>query len=297
MNEYEQGGFSVEALAVPSDPFVEAHAEEIRRLATRSSTDIVDIGKRLILVKQRVGRGAWLPWLNAEFGWSDETANRFMRVATTFGEIPQLVGFGPSALYLLASPSTPAEVRQHFVTQAESGEPVRYSDVRDAIQAARPEPLPQHVIEASVPCEDCGELFSEEVWHCAECDHHWPLGRDSCQNCHMTERPLDLDDHRRQREREARRGQAKAEQAMGDAILSRVMSPRTQDAVLRAAFSTAVVGAHRNLISLNPERIADVLDAGDAERARRFVDTLDTWSGQLRSALGRGIRLVGKEGA
>lgn len=31
---------------------------------------------------------------------------------------------------------------------------------------------------------DCGEIFDIEVWHCAECDHHWASPeQDGCKNC------------------------------------------------------------------------------------------------------------------
>jgi len=29
----------------------------------------------------------------------------------------------------------------------------------------------------------CGERFTAQVWHCVECDHHWPIERDTCWNC------------------------------------------------------------------------------------------------------------------
>lgn len=34
-----------------------------------------------------------------------------------------------------------------------------------------------------------GEEFSERVWHCQECSHHWPMDRDKCWNCHNGKRP------------------------------------------------------------------------------------------------------------
>ena len=36
---------------------------------------------------------------------------------------------------------------------------------------------------------DCDEAFSEEVWHCPICAHHWPMGKDQCGNCHEGEPP------------------------------------------------------------------------------------------------------------
>jgi predicted RNA-binding Zn-ribbon protein involved in translation (DUF1610 family) len=32
-------------------------------------------------------------------------------------------------------------------------------------------------------CPHCGKAFSEEVWHCPKCDHHWPPSVQKCKNC------------------------------------------------------------------------------------------------------------------
>ena len=49
-------------------------------------------------------------------------------------------------------------------------------------------------------CRGCGEHFDAKVWHCKKCDHHWPMHRDQCLNCHrqgrvgcfVTEKVTDL---------------------------------------------------------------------------------------------------------
>jgi hypothetical protein len=33
-------------------------------------------------------------------------------------------------------------------------------------------------------CLLCEDLFDAFVWHCPICDHHWPLRRIDCWNCH-----------------------------------------------------------------------------------------------------------------
>ena len=35
-------------------------------------------------------------------------------------------------------------------------------------------------------------MFSEPVWHCQGCDHHWSLDRDTCGNCHQAMPPTPL---------------------------------------------------------------------------------------------------------
>lgn len=39
-------------------------------------------------------------------------------------------------------------------------------------------------------CPDCKEKFHHKVWHCPTCDHHWGMNRESCQNCHGSDRRL-----------------------------------------------------------------------------------------------------------
>lgn len=36
-------------------------------------------------------------------------------------------------------------------------------------------------------CDECGDGFDAEVWHCTVCDHHWPMNREECWNCHKGE--------------------------------------------------------------------------------------------------------------
>ena len=117
------------------------HADAIKRLASRSGQDIIEIGQHLIAVKNRIGHGNFGSWLDDTFGWSADTAQRFMAVTRAFGEIPHGAVFEAKALYALASGDIPEEVRQQFIAQAEAGEPVRYRDVRDAVKAATPTPM------------------------------------------------------------------------------------------------------------------------------------------------------------
>lgn len=108
---------------------------DIRRRQRQAAEDIVAIGKSLIVVKSRLAHGQFGPWLNAEFGWSQDTAGRFMAVAKTFGENPQIAEIAPSALYALASNSVPQGLRDQFLERAERGEQVTHFQVKEAIKS------------------------------------------------------------------------------------------------------------------------------------------------------------------
>lgn len=75
---------------------------------SRTVQDIVEIGRDLIAVKDRVERGSFLPWIEAEFEMGLRAAQRMISAATKYDNVAYL---NPAALYELAAPSTPEEVR------------------------------------------------------------------------------------------------------------------------------------------------------------------------------------------
>lgn len=90
------------------------------------------IGRDLKAVKSKLHHGQWLPWLEAEFGMSDDTARNFINVAERFGEqIPNNSGFGSRILYLLAAPSTPDAAIAEATKRAEDGEKLTVAQVQE----------------------------------------------------------------------------------------------------------------------------------------------------------------------
>jgi hypothetical protein len=59
---------------------LDEHAAAIRSLGKRVVGDVVEIGRRLTECKFYLKHGHWLPWLEREFGWTEQTALNFMRV-------------------------------------------------------------------------------------------------------------------------------------------------------------------------------------------------------------------------
>ena len=117
---------------------VQQRTSEIKALMKRAASEIIDIGQKLIEVKARLedtlGYGHFGKWLNAEFDWSADTAGRFMGVAKQFGSFPQIAeSFAPSALYLLAAPSTPDEARAEAIARAEEGETITHATARGIV--------------------------------------------------------------------------------------------------------------------------------------------------------------------
>jgi ParB-like chromosome segregation protein Spo0J len=114
------------------------HAAVIRALGKRVIGDVIEMGRRLTDAKKIAGHGGWLPWLDREFGWSDDTARKLMQVSE-LAESRNLrdLNLPISGLYLLAAPSTPGEVRQDVIERIENGESLSVKHIKELIDEAR----------------------------------------------------------------------------------------------------------------------------------------------------------------
>jgi hypothetical protein len=109
----------------PNEVALAEHAAVIRVLGKRVVRDVIEIGQRLVQCKEIAGHGGWLPWLEREFEWSEDTAERYMAVAK-LGEKFRTVrnlDVPLKGLYLLAAPSTPEEAREAVIERAQLSAP------------------------------------------------------------------------------------------------------------------------------------------------------------------------------
>src|SRR6516164_3119924 len=129
---------------IPSDNRILAkHATAIRRLGKRVVADVIEIGRLLTECKRICGHGNWLPWLDREFGWTDDTALNFMRVyelskSRNFRDLSLPL----SGLYLLAAPSTPQEARDEIIERAQAGETIPVAEAKRIIEHAKNQQQP-----------------------------------------------------------------------------------------------------------------------------------------------------------
>jgi hypothetical protein len=120
---------------------VQQCTEQIKERIRRTAQNILEIGQKLIEVKERLGHGKFGDWLRAEFDWSDSAATKFMQVARQFKSVNFTnLNFAPSALYLLAAPSTPTKVRQQILDRAKHGEVITYAKAKKAVVEAKTTP-------------------------------------------------------------------------------------------------------------------------------------------------------------
>jgi hypothetical protein len=125
--------------APASDALLAEHVTEIHQLRKRSASDIAEIGRRLVECKDIVGYGNWSTWLAQNFEWDERTALNFVRVYELAGKSEKFsdLNIPVSALYLLAAPSTPAEVQEEIIGQAEGGKVIQLAEVKKAIKVKK----------------------------------------------------------------------------------------------------------------------------------------------------------------
>lgn len=81
---------------------IEKTTAEILILKDQTAQNIIEIGKRLIKVKNNLPHGEYLNWLKNKVDFSDRTARNFMKVATTFENWQPVANLGTRKLLALA---------------------------------------------------------------------------------------------------------------------------------------------------------------------------------------------------
>jgi Protein of unknown function (DUF3102) len=110
-------------ILAPDIASMAAAAVEIRTSTSRQITEVVASGKLLLTVKAALPHGTFGKWLVAEFGWTERTAQNYMRAAETYGSNTKCVSDLPlKTIYQLQAPTVPESVRADVFSMAERGE-------------------------------------------------------------------------------------------------------------------------------------------------------------------------------
>jgi len=146
--EYERAAEqSVMALQLETTSLAESnkialaeHAEVIRALGKRVVRHVIEIGQRLATAKHLCKQAGepWLPWLERQFSWNERTAQRYMSaydLSLKYDTVSDLQ-LPMRSLYLLAAPSTPAQVVHEVIQRAEDGERLTTAQIREKIGQA-----------------------------------------------------------------------------------------------------------------------------------------------------------------
>lgn len=86
---------------------------EIIILKQQTAINIIEIGKRLIAVKESLAHGKWGKWLSEKVDFTDRTAQRFMKAATEFSNPTALSDLPQTKIFALLD--LPAEEREEFI--------------------------------------------------------------------------------------------------------------------------------------------------------------------------------------
>jgi Protein of unknown function (DUF3102) len=222
------------------------YAREIRALSKQA---IVEIGRRLIECERLCkAEGCWLQWLNIEFKWSRITADNFINVARAAARVKNFdtLNVPVSALYLLAAPSTPAEVIEAVAERGEQGERVSLAEVRTIIAEVKARAAPEIEDESSDGEEEAEEKPELRLVHLR---HQVEITRESVCVPHYVSHeqpaPRTIEDFQRDRNR----GRAEA--------LARHLD-----------------GVERNLDERDTSATIKALTDEERDQARRVVDKL-----------------------
>ena len=130
--------FDYAALAPAPRRAATGYAKAIQTHLTSSTKAVIDIGRRLIELREQLSARQWRAWLSSEFRWTRSVASNYMQVAEKFGDLDVVARFQPSALYALARRYVPARAIADAVGLARSGQTISKAFARQLIRKYKP---------------------------------------------------------------------------------------------------------------------------------------------------------------
>ena len=114
---------SLQSLSLEDLEEIQQKTLEIKMLVKRSAEDVIQIGKNLKIIKSKLNHGDFRKWIKEQFSWSVSSATKFMQVYEKFKSVNFThLNFAPSAMYILASPSTYPEALETAIELSNQGQ-------------------------------------------------------------------------------------------------------------------------------------------------------------------------------
>jgi len=135
---YDYSGWNPDAAAA-----ARAAADMIRANMKNAVASMIEAGKCLRAVRDRLPHGQWQPWLHAEFALSDRMARHFMSVAEVFDGKTEIISvLNPTAAMKLAD--APKKARTEVIRRLQKGEKLTIAAITEATRQPKPQraPLP-----------------------------------------------------------------------------------------------------------------------------------------------------------
>lgn len=113
---------------------VEQHTCAIKSLMRRTTQDMIDIGWKLIEIKNTLGHGKFNSWLRSEIDLGEWTARKLMELSRKFKSVNFTdLEIAPSALYLIASKKAPESAVDEILNRARQGERITHSTAKEIV--------------------------------------------------------------------------------------------------------------------------------------------------------------------
>ena len=135
---------------------VDTLTTEILILKQQTAQSMIEIGKRLLIVKESLPHGEWGKWLEEKVDFKQTTASKFMRVAKEFSDLKDFGSLSPSKIFALLE--LPQEERCEFI-QSNPVDKMSTREMQRTIRSRKAIPLTtsKHLINrTSGKCEVCG---------------------------------------------------------------------------------------------------------------------------------------------
>lgn len=132
----KEDGFDYAALDPAIATPLRQQAERIRRRLGKHTEDIIETGRDLLAVKEKLTHGTFVAWIESELKLPARTAQSFMSAARLADKNATVALFSPATVYRLAAKGTPDDIRDAIIARAEAGDVASDREVRDIIDEA-----------------------------------------------------------------------------------------------------------------------------------------------------------------
>lgn len=143
MREIVPVEFEYDQIKPEDRKFLKEKVGVIRLLARQCAESVLHIGNHLNEVRERLEYETFSSWVDREFAWDLRHAQRMMMAAKAFKDLMgrQIVSnFDSSALYVLASPSSPPQARTFAIDLAQDGERISHQAAKSIVNTLKKNP-------------------------------------------------------------------------------------------------------------------------------------------------------------